>query len=325
MNIPKKEGTYRLNLGQNTIKIDIHNEAVRLNKLDKLVSGSKNMFGGYRNEPKYDVKVLDTDGNVIDSKSTFNIEDYESFVSSLVAKENNITANPKEIENKLYLKIQKDFGALVTKSNFNGFVKNNMKMTFYVDNWNADKGYFYDSQELVDFFEKMGLICKVAPKKKEIRASTCWVVSVFVPLDYNLNETRNMKKVFRITEQELHNIVKDAVKSVLNEYNYKRPERKILKSVNAKGINIIAYFEEGDDTMWVEWNGENDPITYTRTEWLRHVKDNLYSTYTNWDELDFALKALGVKKVGEKNHISDWGDGDTDTFTNSLYDFSSVF
>ena len=134
----------------------------------------------------------------------------------------------------------------------------------------------------------------------------------------------NNYKIIKLTESDLHNIVSDAVKSIIGEGAFNPRRRKILKTVKENGFVISALFEDGDDSMCIEWNREGGPITQTRTEWLRHKKDNLYSTYTNWDELDLALKALGVKKVGQKSHVSDWGGGDTDRFTNSYYDFSSI-
>ena len=107
MNIPKRQGTYTLNIGQKTIKIDIHPESVRLAKMDLI--GSGRTVGGYKYETKYDVKILDSDGNIIDSVSTFDQSEYASFISSHVAKENNVNVNPKDIMDKLYMKIQREF------------------------------------------------------------------------------------------------------------------------------------------------------------------------------------------------------------------------
>lgn len=110
----------------------------------------------------------------------------------------------------------------------------------------------------------------------------------------------------------------ESVKKILREdVNIRK-----LKSVNANGFNIWAELE--GDTMWVMWNyKEGKPYTQ-RSEWLSHVKGPLFSTYTNWDELDFALASLGVKKVSEKSHIEDWGNDDKDTFVKSVYDFSPI-
>lgn len=125
-----------------------------------------------------------------------------------------------------------------------------------------------------------------------------------------------MSKIIKLTESQ--------IRMVMNE-GYDGPKEKILKKVNLGGIDIWAKINEGDDCMWVCWNYENGRKSQQCSEWLRHVKGNLYSTMTQWDELDYVLKALGVKKVSEKSNISDWGDGDTDKFTRTVYDFSSVF
>lgn len=222
MNIPKKEGKYSLNIGQNTVKIDIYQESVRLSKMDLI--GSRHSIGGYKYETKYDVKVLDADKNIVDHISTFDSGKYVSFISSLIANENGITTNPKKIMDDLYMKIQRDFGALVNKSGFNGIVRNKMKMTFYVDTWNRENGCYYDPQDLVDFFDKIGIVCKVAPKEKAYRAGSVWVTSVYVPMDFDMNSLKESRKfnkrVMRLTESDLHKIINKTVKRILNKGNY---------------------------------------------------------------------------------------------------------
>ena len=113
-------------------------------------------------------------------------------------------------------------------------------------------------------------------------------------------------------------MIAKTVKRVLNEDTnvYK------IKSINVNGIDIWAELE--GDTMWVRQNYEGGKPYTQRSEWFRHVKGSLFSTYTQWDELDFALDSLGVRKVYEKKHIEFYSDDDKDTFTNSLYDFSSI-
>ena len=129
----------------------------------------------------------------------------------------------------------------------------------------------------------------------------------------------------KLSEKKIHNIIKETIKDfLLNEYNYQPKKKIILKKVKKNNIIVTAFFYKGSSDMNVEWNEENAPITYQRNEWLSHVKGNLYSTYTEWNELDFALDALGVKRVKSKQYIDDYGNHDTDIFTNTLYDFSSV-
>lgn len=219
MNIPKREGKYTLKLGRNTAEIDIHLEAQRMNRLDMIGAGIRSRIGGYKYDPKYDVNILDSDGNIIDSVSTFDESKYTSFITSHVAKENNMNVNPKVIMEKLYMKIQREFGAWVRKESFNGIVRNKMKMTYYIDNWNCDRGCYYDSHELVDYFDSIGLVCKVAPKLKEYRAGSVWVTTVYVPLDFDINsldESRRLNnRVMRLTESDLREIVSDAVSKIL--------------------------------------------------------------------------------------------------------------
>ena len=123
------------------------------------------------------------------------------------------------------------------------------------------------------------------------------------------------KNRISLTESRLHNIIMESISKILSEGH-------ILKKVNADNFDIWA--ELDGDTMWVRWNYEHGRPGTQRSEWFRHVKGSLFSTHTQWDELDFALDALGVKKVSEKKSISDWGNGDTDEFTKSVYDFSSI-
>jgi hypothetical protein len=79
--------------------------------------------------------------------------------------------------------------------------------------------------------------------------------------------------------------------------------------------------------LWVEWNWSGATSrTSIRSEWFNpvNVEKGIYSTLTNWNELDEILEGWGVKPVAKKSWISDWGNHDTDKFTNTAYDFSSV-
>jgi hypothetical protein len=210
MNIPKREGKYTLKIGRNTAEIDIHLEAQRMNRLDMIGAGIRSRIGGYTYEPKYDVNILDSDGNVIDSISTFEPSEYTSFISSHVAKENNMNVNPKAVMEKLCMKIQREF-AYVFQSKFGGIVRNRMKFTYYME--------VKDPQDIVNYFDSIGIVCKIAPKKKSVRAGLCWAASVYLPLDFDINsldESRRLnKRVMRLTESDLRRIVSDAVSKIL--------------------------------------------------------------------------------------------------------------
>lgn len=127
------------------------------------------------------------------------------------------------------------------------------------------------------------------------------------------------KKKIRLTESDLRNIVIKSMSRILNE----APISRVLKEVKANGLDIWAELE--GKTMWVKWNYEKGKPYTKRAVWFHHEEGPLYSTYTEWHELDFALKALGVKRVHQRSYVSDWGEGDTDKFTKAVYDFSSVF
>lgn len=76
----------------------------------------------------------------------------------------------------------------------------------------------------------------------------------------------------------------------------------------------------------VRWNYEGCPRSFERAVSFHTVnaERKLYSTLTNWDELDEALSLIGAKKVKSSSFDSDWGDGDIDIFTRKVYDFSNV-
>ena len=219
MNIPKREGHYTLNLKQYTLDIHIETVFERMNKTDVISMGRRNNIGGYKPVKRYKVDVLDKDGNIIDQTTTWREMDYISFVSSYIGKESELLSNPKDVMDDIYMKIQIGLDTWVKKADFNGIVKNRMKMTFYINDWGS--GDKIESDTLSDFFEKLGIMSKINPKKKNIGAGTYWIVTLYVPLDFNtnnINETINMnKKLIKLTESDLHRIVKETVKRVLNE------------------------------------------------------------------------------------------------------------
>lgn len=125
-------------------------------------------------------------------------------------------------------------------------------------------------------------------------------------------------KTHKENRMNIDKIITEAInKVVICESNH-----RILKKVKNKGLKIWAELE--GNTMWIKWNYEDGKPYSQCSEWLRHENGPLFSTMTEWDELDFALESLGIKKVSSKSHIEDWGNDDTDVFTKSVYDFSSI-
>ena len=221
MNIPKRNGHYEIKTGSNTIVVDIETVGVRMSKLDKIEAGDRSRIGGYKYVPKYNVKVLDANGNVIDSLPDYNSYDeneYVNFISSFIGKEVGASVSPDKLRQDLVFKFQQDTGMYVMDSKFNGIVKNKIKFTFYVDDWHPDRGGRYDPSEISAYFEKLGAVCKIAEKKKNVRAGQCWVASVYLPVDFRLDESKKAsKRLIRLTENDLHRIVKEVVNQMISE------------------------------------------------------------------------------------------------------------
>ena len=212
MNIPLKEGKYTLNIGSLTLNIEIQLVSKRQTRLDKIQAGIRSRIGGYKYITEYRVEVLDSNNNFVESATFDDKDKYLEYVNSIIGKENGISVDPSEIVRKLSIKFQKDTGYYVMNYKFNGIVKNKIKITYYVDDYKADPN------AIKDYFEKIGGECKVADKLKKVRASQCYVATVFLPLDFRLDESRRMnKKLIRLTENDLHRIVKDVVSQVINE------------------------------------------------------------------------------------------------------------
>ena len=212
MSIPLKEGNYTLTIGSLTLNIEINLVATRQTRLDKIQAGGRSRIGGYKYITEYRVEVLDSNNNFVES-STFDDKDkYLEFVNSIIGKENGTSVDPSEIVRKLSIKFQKDTGYYVMDSKFNGIVKNKIKITYCVESFRADPN------TIKGYFEKIGGECKVADKLKKVRASQCYVVTVFLPLNFKLDESRRMnKKLIRLTESDLHRIVKESVRRVIKE------------------------------------------------------------------------------------------------------------
>jgi hypothetical protein len=223
MNIPKKEGKYTLNVNGKTIDIVIRYISEKMNRGEMIGMGIVSHIAHYKTVPEYLVKITNSNGDILDKLTTSDEYKYQEFLSSFISKENGATVNPEKISQELGWKFEKDADAIVVNSKFNGIVKNSIKITFYFELRDI-----YDVEEamkkVVPYFENLGIKCKMAPKKKRIRSWNCFVASLYLPLDYNLNENKqykrntNMnKKLIRLTESDLHRIVKESVKKILRE------------------------------------------------------------------------------------------------------------
>lgn len=102
--------------------------------------------------------------------------------------------------------------------------------------------------------------------------------------------------------------------------------RKYTFTTTRLGENEVSVFLDSSNTLWVEWNGIGNPTSMTRDEWFKTINPDKsqFSTLTNWDELDEILKGLGVKVARSSSFVNDWGNGDQDTFTENVYDFSNI-
>jgi hypothetical protein len=120
-------------------------------------------------------------------------------------------------------------------SKFNGIVKNKIKITYCVESFRADPN------TIKGYFEKIGGECKVADKLKKVRASQCYVVTVFLPLNFKLDESRRMnKKLIRLTESDLHRIIKESAKKVISEISWQKSDSAVGKS---------EYFDWSSDVL----------------------------------------------------------------------------
>lgn len=94
-----------------------------------------------------------------------------------------------------------------------------------------------------------------------------------------------------------------------------------------KKYNTIYRLRKGlldDHSLFVEWNRVDVPRSLTRGDWIYPTKrEEVYFTMQRWDELFKAIKILGgVKLDMTSSYVSDWGNGDTDTFTMHYFDMS---
>jgi len=151
-----------------------------------------------------------------------------------------------------------------------------------------------------------------------------------------------MKRI-AITEERLHEIIKDvileATRSMVTAIVTDNGEElgiwndeRLLKHVTAtnkrhlRPCDYDVWASIGTDNyVTIQWKEVGKPRSFTRSEWMKPVgtSGRLYSSYANWDEMDWALECLGVKKVKKQcEKVDEFGD--IKTFTKSYYDLSPI-
>lgn len=88
----------------------------------------------------------------------------------------------------------------------------------------------------------------------------------------------------------------------------------------------VAWVEiKNNKTLWVEWKYINKGPNEIRSVWFDTVneKKHLYSTATQWDELDDILSGLGVIAVKQNSWAYD-DFGEIEKFTRTTYDFTKL-
>lgn len=220
MNIPKREGSYTLNVGDNTIHINISYVSKILSRGEMISLGINSRVARHKMVPEYSVRIENSNGEVLDRVITTDEDKYMSFVSSFISKENGVTSDPQELMQKLRIKFQRETDSYVVDSKFSGIVKNSIKFVFYFQMrgiYDVEKAV----EKLTPYFENLGIKVKIAPKKKGIRCWDCFVASLYLPLDFSLNENKNhskiSKKLIKLTESDIHRIVKRSVNRILRE------------------------------------------------------------------------------------------------------------
>lgn len=152
-----------------------------------------------------------------------------------------------------------------------------------------------------------------------------------------------MKQIY-ITEGRLREIVKDAIleaarRSVTAIVTDKGEElgiwsdERLLKHIT---VTNKRHLRPSDYDIWasigtdnyvtIRWKEVGKPRSFTCSEWMKPVETSgkFYSSYANWDEMDWALECLGVRKVKKQYEKVDEF-GDIKTFTKSYYDLTSLF
>lgn len=133
-----------------------------------------------------------------------------------------------------------------------------------------------------------------------------------------------------MTNERMHKIICEAISKVVGDVTTNGI--RLLKHVKAKDERHLRPADydirasiENDGCVKVEWKRDGSPRSMTVSDWLKPVKgsDTHYTSMSNWDDLDWVLQCLGVKKVKKSTQkVDDFGD--VKTFVTSYYDLSSI-
>ena len=133
-----------------------------------------------------------------------------------------------------------------------------------------------------------------------------------------------------MTNERMHKIICEAISKVTGEHVGNG--RRLLKHVNVEDKRHLRPSDydvwasmDNDGCVAVEWKKVGSPRSMTISDWLKPVRgsETYYTSMSNWDDLDWALQCLGVKKVKKSTQkVDDFGE--VKTFVTSYYDLSSI-
>ena len=128
----------------------------------------------------------------------------------------------------------------------------------------------------------------------------------------------------------MHKIICEAISKVTGEHVGNG--RRLLKHVNVEDKRHLRPTDydvwasmDNDGCVAVEWKKVGSPRSMTISDWLKPVRgsETYYTSMSNWDDLDWALQCLGVKKVKKSTQkVDDFGE--VKTFVTSYYDLSPI-
>lgn len=133
-----------------------------------------------------------------------------------------------------------------------------------------------------------------------------------------------------MTNERMHKIICEAISKVTGEHVGNG--RRLLKHVKAEDKRHLRPTDydvwasiDNDGYVTVEWKKVGSPRSMTISDWLKPIdgSDTYYKSMSNWDDLDWALECLGVKKIKESaQKVDDFGE--VKTFVTSYYDLSPI-
>ena len=128
----------------------------------------------------------------------------------------------------------------------------------------------------------------------------------------------------------MHKIICEAISKVTGEHVGNG--RRLLKHVKAEDKRHLRPTDydvwasiDNDGCVTVEWKKVGSHRSMTISDWLKPIdgSDTYYKSMSNWDDLDWALECLGVKKIKESaQKVDDFGE--VKTFVTSYYDLSPI-